>query len=217
MDGQTHISNELSDSAAEGPVLQAGTVSGFVSLHSAKQVIHQGRSLTISTNLFRFSVSLLGCTAVYGAAEHMRPLAAAASLGDFLALPTGWTTVATHWFADRAEALSTLGVTLATLGILAMPHPRNLGGELGNIVKWRGPFTTVLGLTLVLQCGASLTDLITAGIVLAFGLWTVGRGPTPESRSQRAGIALVGIALAALYLPLLAYAWLFARDTEHRV
>lgn len=211
---QTYITNELNGSSSEGPTILAGLVKGGITLNSANQAMHRGRSLSMATNLFRLSISLLGCTAAYGVAERIRPLTAATDLCALLGIPTDWLTAVGHWFSRHADMLSVTGCVLTVLGFLALPRPQSLHGDLGNIVEWRSPFTALLGLVLIMQCGASPWDLITSGACLTSALWLVGRGAAPGTRADRLAVAFTGITLAILYLPFIASAWLLSRDVD---
>ncbi|MEU6349751.1 hypothetical protein ABZ896_10540 [Streptomyces sp. NPDC047072] len=216
----THVGNRLGGTV-DGPAVQAGIVHGDVSITAPArmaQVVREFRSLRLTAYVYRFLVSVIGCAAVAGVSNGATPLTALAGWCDALSLPAGWTGAAAAWTAGRGEGLGVAATAMVTVGLFTMPAPRRPGGDLGEILHWRGPSTTVLGLALAAQCGF-LTQLAVQTLLwAAVVLWFFGRYGAPGfSRTDQVKVAAMGILLATAFAPIALLVWGYGRDTAEGV
>ncbi|WNI24189.1 hypothetical protein [Streptomyces sp. ITFR-16] len=211
--------NEMSGGHVNGAVIQAGAVHGDVSVtapvhETVNTVIREVRTMRFGPALYRVLASLAGCSAVYGAAHGDKPLLGAAAACEALGIPSGWTAPAAAWIAGRTDFLGGLATLLVLVGLLTVPKPEALGGDLAETLQWRGPSSTVLGLAVLAQCGLIWQPLLNIAPFVAFGIWVAGRQEEYGSRSGRVAVAVLGVLLALAFAPLYAFLWLFGRDAN---
>ncbi|MFJ7630642.1 hypothetical protein ACIQZN_29590 [Streptomyces sp. NPDC097595] len=217
MGEQRGSGNEVSGGHFTGPVIQAGTVRGDVSVsapvyETANTVIREVRTMRFVPMLYRVLASLAGCSTVYGTSRGDTPLRGAIAACNALDIPSDWMAPAASWIAERSGLVGGMATLLVLVGLLTVPKAHHLGGDLGETLEWRGPSSTVLGLALLMQCGSMWQGLLAIAPIVAFGIWVVGRERMPGERSQRVEIAVGGVILALAFAPLYAFLWLFGRE-----
>ncbi|MFB8140747.1 hypothetical protein [Streptomyces parvus] len=154
----------------------------------------------------------MALAAMIGADKRGTPLDGIAFVFDALAVPSGWTEPVASWIAERAGLVGGMAQISLSLGLLALPRPRQLGWDLGQTMEWRSPSASVLSVVLMMQCGHTWSALITFGSWAVLGLWMLRWSERGYSRSDHVLVALGSLALAAFFAPLLVCAWFFGRD-----
>lgn len=217
MHENSDIGNHISGTVG-GPAVQAKVVHGGISITTPAQVatvIREVRSLRITATVFRLVASVVGCAAVCGVREGRTPLAGLAEWCDALSISTDWTNVVVAWTDKHAEGLGLASTAMVTFGLLTMPAPWRVGEDLGSILEWRGPSTTVLGLAVAAQCGILMTLVLQTLLWSAVALWFFGRfGAGAFSRTDRVRVTVAGVLLAVLFAPIALFAWGYGRDAD---
>ncbi|MER6379089.1 hypothetical protein [Streptomyces sp. NPDC001250] len=217
MHESSRASNHINGTVG-GPAVQAKVVYGDVSITAPAQVadaIRGVRSLRITATVFRLVVSLAGCAAVYGVWHGSTPLSGLAKWCDALSVPSDWTSAVAAWMDNHAGGLGLAATAMVTFGLITMPAPRRVGEDLGRILEWRGPSTTVLGLAVAAQCGILMDLVVQTLLWSAVALWLLGRSEGGRfNRTGRMRVAVVGVLLAVLFTPIALFAWGYGRDSD---
>ncbi|MBO8193659.1 hypothetical protein ITI46_18620 [Streptomyces oryzae] len=213
MEEEPRFINNRVDGHVKGPAVQAQHI-GFISAPSSRvhNVFKEARALNFVPVLYRAMASLAALGALFGVGHGGTPIAGAAVVCDWLAIPSGWTAPTGSWVAERSELLATVAGFPLSIGLLALPKPRQMAGDLTRALEWRAPSTVVASFSILVQCGYTWSALLVIIVLAASGLRAT-REASSERRTEYVLAAAGGILLAVFFVPIYAFAWLLARDT----
>ncbi|MFB9368938.1 hypothetical protein [Kitasatospora albolonga] len=199
-------------------MVQAKEIHGDVWIGNPERVVRSAargiRAATVLGACYRAVASLVGCAALAGFGLGSDPVTQLGRMCQWAGLPWRWTLSVEHWTQVRAEALGGVGLLLLLGGLLTLPAPHRFGGDIGAVLRWRGPSTAVVGAVLMLQCQASFASWVSVAVTVGAVAWIRGRSTSGgyDSMGQVVAVAVIAPILAAGFLPLLAVAMLLGRD-----
>jgi len=214
---EQRIRNVL-DGQVKGTAVQAGVIEAFHIGNMGPAGLAGAvarKKIGLVGLLYRAVVSLASCAAILGAVSKSSrsPLAEFEHWLSASGIPEQWTETVQHWQTVHNDALGSVALVLAVVGLVALPRPIHLGGDLGEAMRWRAPSTTVLALVVLVQCGLGVAVLVQLTVILVGVAWVVGPSQRPMvGRWGLVGVFVAELALAAAYLPITVLAGLFGRD-----
>ncbi|MFC5665031.1 hypothetical protein ACFP3U_18850 [Kitasatospora misakiensis] len=200
-------------------LVQANVIRGDVWLGTPERLVRSAargaRAVPALGTWYRAMASLAGCAALLGLATGRDPMAQLGAMCQWLGLPSDWTSTAAHWIQIRVVGLGWAGLLLLLVGVMTLPAPHRLGGDLGEVLRWRGPSTALLGAVLMLQCHTAPSAWATVAGNIGAVAWIRGRAAAHvgyDSMGQILMVAVMAPMLAAGFLPLYCVAALLGRD-----